>query len=174
MDLANGIFSQITSKIAFIVKNYSYINNKNNLFLINWDEIKFKVSSLTLVEFSDFILYIFKLKGFNVDTFYPFSEGKRFNLYKDCEDYILECRVFSRTDSLCKPLAMDLKEFMSHNNTSKGFIACTGKFTKECIDYCSITGIKLLSIDDIIFTLQHLDKNSLSLVLNYLNQEFYY
>lgn len=174
MNLATGVFSEITSKIAFIIKNYSYSNNKNNLFFINWDEIKFKISSLTLVEFSDLILYIFKLKDFTVDTFYPFFEGKRFHLHKDSQNYVLECRVFCRTESLCKPLAVDLKEFMIDNKISKGFIACTGKYTKECIDYCSLMNIELLSIDDIIFNLQHLDKNALSLVLNHLNHEFYY
>ena len=68
MNLATGVFSEITSKIAFIIKNYSYSNNKNNLFLINWDEIKFKISSLTLVEFSELILYIFILKDFTVES----------------------------------------------------------------------------------------------------------
>lgn len=169
MSLTNEVLSQITNVIDLFIKNHSYTNNTEDFSIINWDEIKFKISSLDLPEFLELISCIFKLKNFNLNNSYSLSCGKRIYLYKDKEYYILECRIFANTNSLCTPIAIDLKNYMIKNKISKAFIASTGKFSKECISYCKLMNIELLSIDDIIFTLQCLDKHTLSLVLNHLN-----
>lgn len=117
------------------------------------------IENLTPREFEEFVAKIYELKGFKVEVTPPSNDGgKDIIAIKDGIKTFIECKYYSKNNSLGRPALQKLIGALEDPIKNKAVVVNTGKFTKSAIEYAKLKNIETINfkqLKEIIKEISH-------------------
>jgi restriction system protein len=132
-------------------------------------QLLYQIKIMNSREFEFFCAKLFELQGYKAKVTKATGDGgKDVILWKGKTKYYVECKHYNADGKVSRPIANKLYGTMCADGVERGIIITTGRFTKECVEWCKMTGIRTLTNNDIARTIQKIGLEEVASAIKHL------